>query len=231
MPHSATDRVSRGLRWAGSLLLLGGAALIVVGIGFTRSADALITAAVVAALAFGVPSAAAFGFALWLEYEADRIKRRTAGELRVRHHAGNPFREPLRRYAVAVAAVALAWGCRILLDQIALGQVPFLTFLLAVIAAGWFGGFGPAALATLLSLLVTWFFYLKGTIYGPSPDLGRFVVLGLFVIVGLGIAAITAALHAALERTQQLSLEVARLRERLGEAPEAPSAPPLLPPP
>lgn len=212
MPHTATDRVSRGLRWAGSLLLAGGMALVVVGIAFTRTADALVTASVVAALACGLPGAAAFGFALWLEHEADRIERgpgesRAAGE-----PARNPFREPLRLYAIAVLAVGAAWGARLLLDRIAPGQVPFLTYFLAVIVAGWFGGFGPATLATLLSLVITWLLYMPGVYFATASDAGRFVILGLFVMVCLGISAITAALHAALERTHQLSQELARAR-------------------
>lgn len=211
MPHTATDRVSRGLRWAGSLLFAGGMALVVIGIAFTATADALVTAAVVAALACGLPGAAAFGFALWLEHEADRIERQPDAAL-VPGGTRHPFREPLRRYAIAVAAVGVAWGARVLLDQIAPGQVPFITYFLAVIVAGWFGGFGPAALATLLSLVITWLLYMPGVFVTAGAEVGRFVILGLFVMVCLGIAAITAALHAALERTQQLTRELARLR-------------------
>ncbi len=211
MPHTATDRVSRGLRWAGGVLFAGGMALVVVGIAFTRTADALVTAAVVAVLACGLPGAAAFGLAMWLEHEADRIERR---EERPDPNAGgrHPFREPVRLYAIAVVAVAGAWGARVLLDQIAPRQVPFLTYFLAVIVAGWFGGFGPAALATLLSLVITWFVYMPGLFFGSAGEVGQFVILGLFVMVCLGIAAITAALHAALERTHVLAQELARLR-------------------
>jgi hypothetical protein len=235
MPNLATERISQGLRWAGSILLLAGVLLVVVGIGFTRSADALITASVIAAVAFGLPGGAAFGMAMWFEHVAERIEsvsdpralRPVPAELR-----RNPFREPLRRYAFALAAVAFAWGLRYLLDAVAPEQVPFLTFFLAVIAAGWFGGFGPAALATAASLVITWVFYVKASPFLGAPDFGHLVVLGVFAIVCLCIAAITAALHAALERSQELTLEVARLRAVLGEATEAPpDLPPALPPP
>jgi len=225
MPHLATDRVSRGLRWAGGLLFAGGIAMVVVGIAFTRSADALVTAAVVAALACGLPGAAAFGFAMWLEHEADRIEQQE-GVATPGGGARHPFREPAGRYAVAVAAVAIAWGARWLLDQIAPGQVPFITFFLAVLVAGWFGGFGPAALVTLLSLVITWIVYMPGVFFANASDAARFVILGLFVMVCLGIAAITAALHAALERTQQLSLELARLRTPETPGPDPYPAPP-----
>ena len=53
---------------------------------------------------------------------------------------------------------------------------------------------------------------MPGGFFATAPDASRFVVLGLFVMVCLGIAAITAALHAALERTHHLAQEVARLR-------------------
>lgn len=194
-------------------------ALVVVGIAFTRTADALVTAAVVAALACGLPGAAAFGFAIWLEHAADRIERGPDTAPTNGGRAPHPFHEPLRRYAIAVVAVGAAWGARALLDQAAAGQGPFLTYVLAVIVAGWLGGFGPAAFATLLSLVVSWVAYMPGGFFATAPDASRFVILGLFVMVCLGIAAITAALHAALERTHHLAQELARLREATPAAP------------
>lgn len=211
MPHSATERVARGLRWAGALLLVGGGILVAIGIGFTDTADALVTAAVVAVLAFAFPGAAAYGIAIWLEHEADRIGRQTVPAT-TGEPGRHPFREPARRYAVAVFAVCLAWAGRILLDQVAPGLVPFLTYFLAVIVAGWFGGFGPAALATLLALVITWLVYMPGVFFTTASDAGKVVILGLFVVASLGVAAITAALHAALERTHELAQEVARLQ-------------------
>lgn len=219
MPHLATDRISRGLRWAGAVLLLLGVLLVIGGIGWTQSADALITASAVALLAFGVPGAAAFGLALWLEHTADRLEHPPAGTgaapAKPKLPDRNPFREPMRGYGVAVVAVAAAWVARLALDYVAPGQVPFLTFFFAVMAAGWFGGFGPAAIATLASLVITWQFYVKSMPYVGTPDFGKFVILGLFVLVCLGIAAITAALHAALVRTQQLADRARRLEAEL----------------
>lgn len=224
MPHSATDRVSRGLRWAGGALLVGAAGLVVVGIGFTRTADALITASVVAVLAFALPGAVAYGFALWLEHEADRIAHQS-GPPTTGAPTAHPFREPLRRYAIALFAVLLAWAARLLLDQAAPGLVPFLTYFLAVMVAGWFGGFGPAAFATLLALVIAWLVYLPGVFFTHASDAGKVVVLGLFVTAALGIAAITAALHAALERTRELSQEIARLQAIVDARRSAPRAP------
>src|SRR5664279_2943404 len=118
MPHLATDRISRGLRWAGTLLLAAGVVLVVGAIGWTQSADALIAASIVSVLAFGLPGAAAFGLAYWFEYVADRLEQSAAAP-RVESataHPENPFREPQRRYALAVAVVAVAWAARARLD-------------------------------------------------------------------------------------------------------------------
>jgi predicted outer membrane lipoprotein len=219
MPHLATDRISRGLRWAGVALLLLGVALVIGGIGWTTSPDALIMASAVALLAFGVPGAAAFGLALWLEHTADRLEHPVSGgsgkPAQPPPADRNPFREPLRGYVIAVIAVAAAWAARLALDFLTPGQLPFFYFYFAVMVAGWFGGFGPAALATLACLVITWQFYVNAFPYFATPDLGRYVALGLFVLVCLGIAAITAALHAALERTQQLAEQTRRLEAEL----------------
>ena len=63
----------------------------------------------------------------------------------------------VRRYGVAVAAVALAALLRIgavaLLDQ----RFLFITFFLALFISAWYGGFGPTILAVGLSILVVYF--------------------------------------------------------------------------
>ena len=220
MPHLATDRISRGLRWAGSGLLLAGVLLIVAGIGWTQSTDALIMASAVAVLAFGLPGAAAFGLAFWLQHTADRLEHvapTNAATLPVAASpaSGNPFREPLRRYAVAPIAVAVAWLARAGLDTYVPHEVPFITYFLAVAVAGWLGGFGPAALSTLLSLVLTWYSYVMPEMGASPPALHRLVALGLFVFVSLGLSAITAALHAALDGTQQLAALTRRQKDLL----------------
>jgi PAS domain S-box-containing protein len=93
--------------------------------------------------------------------------------------------------------------------------VPFITYYLAVAVAGWLGGFGPAALSTLLSLVLTWYSYVMPATSASTPELHRLAALGLFVFVCLALAAITAALHAALDRTQQLAALTHRQRDLL----------------
>ncbi len=196
MPFIAMDRITRGLRWAGGALLLVAVALVVAGIGWTRSADALITFATIAALAFALPGFLAFGLSYWLDNAAERLLAPHPGTTEaesaasVRPTNANPFRESWSGYAIAVAAVLLAWGARAALDPVIPQQTPFITFYLAVVVAGWLGGFGPAALATLLSLLTAWFFFIGASSRFPLGNPGVATVLGLFTFVCLGIGAI-----------------------------------------
>jgi len=224
MPFISMDRIARGLRWAGGGLLLVAVALVVAGIGWTQGVGALITLATIAALAFALPGFLAFALAYWLESAAEQVLATPAGgtgaEAGAAVHpvAANPFREPWSGYAIAVAAVLLAWGARAALDPIIPQQTPFITFFLAVAVAGWLGGFGPAAVATLLSLPTAWMFFISG----PSRLLlgtpGVAIVLGLFTFVCLGIGAITAALRTALMRAHQLATEATREAELLQES-------------
>jgi PAS domain S-box-containing protein len=217
MPRLATERVTRGLRWTGSGLLVAGTLVVVGGIGLTQTVDALVTASAIAVLAFGVPGAAAFALAFWLEHVASELERTRASAsqpaLTPPPRARNPFREPWRVYAIAVVTVLAAWGARAALDAYIPGQVPFITFYLAVAVAGWAGGFGPAAFATFLSVLIAGALYVTPDLRADAPSVGRFVLLGLFVLVSLGIAAVTSALHEALARTRELAAEAHRRTE------------------
>lgn len=204
-----TEQISRGLNWVGLALLVGGALVVVVGIALTDSIDALVTAASLAAFAFALPGAAAFGLAFWIDLIEERAKRRGAPV--AAHAAAADARAPAAdivwRYGVAVAAVLCAWGLRVALTAYIPGEIPFTFFYLAVAIAGWLGGFGPAAVATLLSASIA------GTLY-VRPDSGldaaRFAIVGVFILVSLGIAAILSALHDALARANQLAQAAAR---------------------
>jgi PAS domain S-box-containing protein len=91
-------------------------------------------------------------------------------------------------YAIALAAVALGLGAKAALNYISpQGQSPFLLLALIVIAAGWFGGAGPAIVATALAALgARWFFIeprysLQFTTPGDGANLLIFVVEGAFI--------------------------------------------------
>jgi PAS domain S-box-containing protein len=207
MARAATERVTRGLTLLGTGLLVGGALLVVGAIALTSSIEALVASASVAALAFGVPGAAAFGLAFWLEQAAERAERQAISALQPATAPETHLGEVLRRYALAIVAVVAAWGLRAWLDLHLPGEVPFITFFLAVAIAAWVGGFGPAAVATILSAAIAGVLYVRPE---AGPDVGRFMLLGIFVLVCLGIAAIVSALHEALGRAQHRALDAPR---------------------
>lgn len=209
MAQSPTERVSRGLAWLGIALLIGGALVVVAGIALTQSIEALVTAASIAAFALGLPGAASIAIAFWLEHLAERAERRAIAAMHP-DADGPGLDEAVRKYAIAVAAVLCAWGVRAGLDAYIPDEVPFITFYLAVAVAGWVGGFGPATAATILSATIAGFLYVRPE---AGVDLGRFVLLAVFLLVCLGIAAIVSALHDALLRAHELARGVKRAEE------------------
>jgi PAS domain S-box-containing protein len=194
-----SERVARGLFMVGAGFLVGGALVVVGAIALTTSIEALVASASVAALAFGVPGAASFALAFWLEQAAERAERRAISALQPPVGQDTHVGETLRRYGLAVVAVLCAWGFRMWLDLYIPGEVPFITFFLAVAVAGWIGGFGPAALATVFSTVIAGALYVRP---GAGADIGRILLLGIFVLVCLGIAAMVSALYEALGRAQ-----------------------------
>jgi PAS domain S-box-containing protein len=99
-------------------------------------------------------------------------------------------RRPLSGYVAAVGLVAASLLLRLLLHPWVGLNVPFLQFFPAVILAAWFGGFGPGVVATMASAASAMYFFLPpaGIAIGGSADA---VSLGLFVLIGLGIAWLT----------------------------------------
>lgn len=212
MAHQATDRVVAGLLWTGWLLVGLGTLTTIYGVIWTSTEKDLLGAVKLAALAFGLPALGCFGAAVWMDREADRMEARTATSGRELRVSKNAFAEPLRHYAIAVVAVVAAWLLRKWLDPYLPGYVPFSTFYLAVVVTGWLAGFGPAAAATMLSAVIARFNYMEPTGSLEINTVLHAVSLGVFVIAGIIISAVTAALHAALRRIQALSAELDELR-------------------
>src|SRR3712207_1556027 len=67
---------------------------------------------------------------------------------------------PVLRYGVAVVAIALVLGLKLLVDPVITDQSPFLLFAAAVMVAAWFGGLGPGLLATGLGTVAGDYFFL-----------------------------------------------------------------------
>jgi PAS domain S-box-containing protein len=70
-----------------------------------------------------------------------------------------PTLKQLAPYGVAVLSVALATVVRLEFDPLLGESAPLLIFVIAVILTSWFGGFWPGLLASILSLLVSDYFF------------------------------------------------------------------------
>jgi PAS domain S-box-containing protein len=218
--YSDLSRIIRGLTWAGTIFLVLTGVSIVWAIFRTRGIDDLLTALTVTGLGFGLPAVVAFVVA-WLLGTFDESESRDERDVSA-PDASEP--EPTSPavaflgYFVAIAAVGVAWAVRAWLDPILGREVPYITFFLAVAMAAWAGGLGPGFLATALSLLVAWFFYIGPTDGFRVENLSVAVGLGLFVAVAMCIAGITSALRAAREHAQRLARDTMNRQKALEQA-------------
>ncbi len=76
----------------------------------------------------------------------------------------------LLRYAVAVAATAIAVGLRAAMAPLWGPNLPPITFYPAIMVSAWFGGFWPGLVTTLLSAAAAVYFWMPAML-GLSADL------------------------------------------------------------
>ncbi len=123
----------------------------------------------------------------------------------------------VRRYAYALLIFSAALIARIALDLVIPGQLPFITFFPAVVAAAYFGGLRPGLMVLVLSSATgaVWLDPADGT----SDLIVRLVGLVLFALLsGLNLYLLTSLQHAnGLARTheQQLALINRELKHRI----------------
>src|SRR5690349_14337934 len=119
-------------------------------------------------------------------------------------------------YLVAAAATVVAALARLGLSRLSGVQAPFFPFVLSVLVAAWYGGFGPGILATALGVIV-------GTSLAAGTE-GQSVVVvyggpllpALYVTIGVSASWLSGTLHAARRRIEddQRAIEQAEKRVR-----------------
>jgi len=111
----------------------------------------------------------------------------------------------IRRYAFAVGAVVTATLVRLVLHPWLGETTPYLLFFPAMMAASWYGGFGPGLLATVLSAAaaVIWFLrpFQPFSVGSAAEDLSLLFFLG----IGALIARLNENLHRSVIVGEQLS--------------------------
>ncbi|HEU4494733.1 MAG TPA: GAF domain-containing protein [Rubrobacteraceae bacterium] len=104
------------------------------------------------------------------------------------------------RYGVAVVAVALALLLQSLLIPLfgaSPNASPFMAFFAAVVVAAWFGGLGPGLLATGLSALLSWYFFLSPQYSFDLRGFGPGLRLIVFVAEGAIIGLLAGSMHSS----------------------------------
>jgi signal transduction histidine kinase/PAS domain-containing protein len=131
------------------------------------------------------------------------------------------------RYAVSVGATVLALAATLPLASL-LQRVVFVLFWPAVIGSAWFGGLGPAVLASALSVFaVDYFIVGPGDVALSSPD--DLVPFAVFLLASSAVALLTTATRAArrdaaeaasrnAELAHELELQATELEQQLEES-------------
>jgi PAS domain S-box-containing protein len=128
--------------------------------------------------------------------------------------------QELRRYGVAVFAVALTLAIRLLLAPVLGGESPFYLFFGAVMVSAWFGGLAPGLLATALSALAADYFLLSQLQAFPGYNSNQDLSLGFFALEGMLISWLSEALHSARRRVMASEVETRSHRETLDRTEE-----------
>ncbi|HEY3187554.1 MAG TPA: DUF4118 domain-containing protein, partial [Solirubrobacteraceae bacterium] len=103
-----------------------------------------------------------------------------------------------------MAAVVVATVVKLGLDPVLGHDSPFLLFFGAVVVSGWFGGVGPAILATTASALIVAFYFLPPHFSLRIAGAGDRVRLLTFILEASLIGLLSAALESARRRAETL---------------------------
>ena len=119
------------------------------------------------------------------------------------------------RYSFTVLAVAIATAVRLMLDPWLDERFVFATYFFAVFLAAWYGGFGPALLATVLGALCATYFLLppRDSFLLDGTDI-RFG-LALYLLVSLGTTLLGGRMRRTRDEARALAAEAVRQREAL----------------
>ncbi len=118
-------------------------------------------------------------------------------------------RSVVRRFGVALAAVAVAFALRYALDENLQNRLPFIFFVPAAMIAAWYGGMAPGLLATAAGLMLGDYFFLSAhEAMGPVRETER-VSIGLYAVSTVLCVMLFENLHNRIRRLEH-ALERAR---------------------
>jgi PAS domain S-box-containing protein len=119
-----------------------------------------------------------------------------------------------QRYGVAVLAVVLALMLMLWLDPwVSMTNSPFLMFFGAVMVSAWYGAMEPGLLATLLSALISAYFFVDPK-YSLALTLSGTVRVLLFMVEGILVSVLCGALRTANRRFEVSLMKLKTSEER-----------------
>lgn len=123
-------------------------------------------------------------------------------------------RSRLQGYGAAIVllivVIALRW---LVIPEWSLSH-PYLLFCPAIIVSGWYGGFGPGILATLLTALALTYLWMSPLYSMRIRDVQDVATVLLFIAIGFAISLLNEARRRAEERANAAERDSRRPRER-----------------
>jgi len=107
-------------------------------------------------------------------------------------------RTPVERYAVAIIAVAVAFGLRYGIYGTLDHRIPFGFFTTSTLIAAWYGGLGPGMLAALSGLLLGDYFFLPAHESGTTMSEAARTAIGTYALTNTLIVLLFWSLHSRL---------------------------------
>ncbi len=111
-------------------------------------------------------------------------------------------RTPIERYAVAVVAVAVAFGLRYGIYGTLDNRLPFTFFIPATLITSWYGGLGPGMLAAISGLLLGDYFFLPKHESGSTMSEAVRTAIGTYALTSTLIVLLFWNLHSRLRELE-----------------------------
>jgi PAS domain S-box-containing protein len=146
-------------------------------------------------------------------HDHTRTPQRRSAPLDPTDRPGSALANPAR-YLIAVAACAVAVVVSLMLAS-GIASVIFIFFWPAVFVSAWFGGRGPAWLATVLSVLLVNQFLVEpaGSTVSENPE--SLIALGFFLVLGGSVGEVTARFRRTQAELHRMAADAAERAEQL----------------
>jgi PAS domain S-box-containing protein len=117
-----------------------------------------------------------------------------------------------------VLLVAVATAARFPFEGVLRGEVPFLLYFPAVLAAAWYGGFGAGLLAGLLSALTAQWFWMEPRNAWAHVSLSHALQVGFFVLIAGFMSWLIESLRKTIERLQAARQQIEQTMSSMTDA-------------